>query len=491
MGKRGTAPPAAKITLKMMAPTSGYYGPWEEYRIFKAIEEQTNIHFEFDLAAEGFQEKKNLALATGDLPDIFFRALNIHDEETYGPQGEIIVLNDLIDKQGPNIKKALAKYPLLKKAITASDKNIYALGQITYTQTQGSYKMCINAEWLKNLGLSKPETIDDFYRVLRAFKDNDPNRNGKADEEGMTCRGFLRLNGVLMTAFGETYGGGHGKLVSLKNDVVTFTPLTEGFKVFIEFLNKLYTEKLLDNEFISHSTEEYIAKTKSMRYGVLGHPSQADWTKFDVLAPMTSAYSSEKMATALNHIETGRFAITRVNKHPVESIKWADLFHRHYTDSVNGLSGVSFWLGQQGVDWDYVEGEDAVNYILEPEGDLSHWLTFLKRIGPGGGTGVRIMDKPFAGAYQGWVAAGNVKYAFPYQKDERLYPGAIRFTSTESERLSILQTDIQTYIDQMEAKFVVGQESFDTLEKYVATLNKMHVDEYVKILQAGYDRYNK
>ena len=69
-----------------MAQRDAMGGPWENLRIFKDLEEMTNIHFEFDVVYEGYDEKKNLALATGDLPDIFLSGLSVDDEETYGPQ---------------------------------------------------------------------------------------------------------------------------------------------------------------------------------------------------------------------------------------------------------------------------------------------------------------------------------------------------------------------------------------------------------------------
>ena len=59
----------------------------------------------------------------------------------------------------------------------------------------------------------------------------------------------------------------------------------------------------------------------------------------------------------------------------------------------------------------------------------------------------------------------------------------------EQERLKILANDIETYTTQMEAKFVIGQESFDNWDSYINTLKEMGLEELIKIKQAAYERY--
>lgn len=484
---------AKPITLKVMAPNNAYQGPWEEYTVFQNLEKITNVHFEFDLASEGWNEKKNLALATGDLPDIFLDGISTTDEDTYGPQGVFIKINDYIDEYGPNIKTAYEKYPLLQKASTSIDGNIYALGMATYTMTQGAWKMKINKSWLDALNLKMPETVDDFYDTLVAFSKYDANGNGQADEIPMTDQGFSRMDGWLMSAFGETYGGGDGNLLSVKDGNLVFIRTTEGYKEYLMFLRKLYQEKLLDNSFITQSGEEYIAKTKTNLCGVLGHPGQAEWEQYQVMPPLTSPLNSEKTVTALDHYTTGAFAITSANPYPIESVKWADIFHRDVDNAVEGFSGVSFWVGQQGVDWEYLDKDKTTyNYAFEPEGDLTHWLTFLKRRAYGNGLGLRILMAAPDGDYMEWVASGNKLYSYPYQDQNRLFPSNIRYLDSESDKLSILRADIQTYVNQMQAKFVVGEESFDSWDNYVNVLMKqMKAEEFISVQQEAFDRYNK
>lgn len=475
-----------KITLKVMAPKHPMGGPWENLRIFKDLEEMTNIHLEFDVAYEGFEEKKNLALATGDLPDIFLGALTAEDEEIYGPQGVLIDLTDLIEQHGVNIKKAFEKYPLLKKTITASDGKIYALGRVIKTPTMGSYKPVINKVWLENLGLEVPETIDELYNVLKAFKEGDPNKNGQQDEIPLGEIDFGILGGMLLPAFGEM-----AQDIALKDGKVVFTPITEGYKHYLEFLHKLYQEKLIDPMFMSQSMDEYLAKTKQNLYGVLGHIRQADWQQYQILSPLTSQYNSERFSSSSDvAYASGAFAITKVNKYPVESIKWADLFFTESDEGVNGITGVALWIGRRGVDWDFTEDGSAIRYLFEPEEGMTEIQTLLQKVTPSetGLVGTCVLEKPFESPYLRWVGESNMRYIFPYIRPERIYPN-VRFTSEEQEKLSIMKADITNFVSQSRARFITGEDSLDKWDEYVKTLKDMGIDEYISIHQTAYDRF--
>nr|WP_256719746.1 extracellular solute-binding protein [Paenibacillus glucanolyticus] len=88
----------------------------------------------------------------------------------YSTQGAFLPLNELIEKQGTNTKKMFQDNPEIQSTITAVDGNIYHCSM--------SKKMWIYEPWLKKLNLDMPETTDELYEVLKAFKKNDPNGNG-------------------------------------------------------------------------------------------------------------------------------------------------------------------------------------------------------------------------------------------------------------------------------------------------------------------------
>ena len=97
----------------------------------------TSILFKFlQIARENWNEKKKLAFASGDLPDVFFSAfLTAQEEMSYGEQGILIPLEGMIEKYAPNIKKCLEENPGVKKSITLPSGNIVALPAIHETMS--------------------------------------------------------------------------------------------------------------------------------------------------------------------------------------------------------------------------------------------------------------------------------------------------------------------------------------------------------------------
>ncbi len=106
-------------------------------------------------------------------------------------------------------------------------------------------EVLINAEWLEKLNLKMPTTIDELYDVLVAFRDKDPNGNGKQDE---------------IPLMGLTHALGRGVDTYLINAFIQFSParkvMIEDGKAFsyhdqdeyrqaLIFMNKLVEEKLL------------------------------------------------------------------------------------------------------------------------------------------------------------------------------------------------------------------------------------------------------
>src|SRR5690625_3282853 len=96
--------------------------------IWKEYEKDTNIKVNWKMVPhDSLEEKKNLTLASGDLPDVFYSSwINDQDLLKYGEQGVFLSLNELIESYAPNLQKIFEEYPEVKKAITLPDGNIYS-----------------------------------------------------------------------------------------------------------------------------------------------------------------------------------------------------------------------------------------------------------------------------------------------------------------------------------------------------------------------------
>ena len=100
-----------------------------------------------------------------------------------------------------------------------------------------------------------------MYDLLTRFKNEDPNGNGKADEIPLTDVDMNSTRVWLMAAFGLRTRG-----VQVDDDVVSYTPISENYKAFLEYMNKLYSEGLLDAEVYGQSDEQKKQKDKMISW---------------------------------------------------------------------------------------------------------------------------------------------------------------------------------------------------------------------------------
>src|SRR5690606_32230719 len=127
-------------------------------------------------------------------------------------------------------------------------------------------------------------------------------------------------------------------------------------KEYLTFLNRLYSEKLLDNEIFSHTAQQFSAKGKENKIGVSLHAApflvwditnDEDNFKHPAMAPLTSEWSPEPIYTLSNPTRRGTFSITDKNPHPEATIRWVDYLYTLEGGALvnSGLEGVGWkWL---------------------------------------------------------------------------------------------------------------------------------------------------
>ena len=196
-----------------MAAKSRHNKNFADLEFFQRLEQETGVHIEWNMSSEdGWKEKKGLLFA-GELPDAFYGQGILSDVDVikYGNQGMLIPLNDLIDKHAPNVKKLLEENPEYKKQLTAPDGNIYSLPSLTELSPVTHDKLFINKNWLDQLGMKVPETLDEFKETLQAFRDNDLNGDGTTEDQiPFTFLYNRKENGLysLFGSFGQLDRGG-------------------------------------------------------------------------------------------------------------------------------------------------------------------------------------------------------------------------------------------------------------------------------------------
>lgn len=248
-----TFPLKTQKTLSFItsAPASTTQDP-NKRTIFQRLEKDTNVHIDWTCYVQDqFDDKKNLALSQpSSLPDGLFNAgMNNYDLLRYAKQGVIIPVDDLIEKDMPNLKAVFDKYPEYKTLCTAPDGHIYAFPWIEQLgegkeaiQAIGDIPY-INKKWLDDLGLPVPTTTDELETTLIAFRDNADKIKADCGVEGdVIPMSFIINNGdqdpsILINGFGKGYGDTGDHFAVGDDGKVVYTSVQDGYKDGIKWLH--------------------------------------------------------------------------------------------------------------------------------------------------------------------------------------------------------------------------------------------------------------
>ncbi|TFE27242.1 ABC transporter substrate-binding protein [Cohnella luojiensis] len=488
-----------KVTLKFLTQSSPL-APADpnEKLIYQRLEEKTDVHIEWtNHPWDTFVEKRNLAIASGDLPDaVFDAAYSDYDLLKMARNGTIIPLEELIEKHMPNLNKVLEAAPEYRAMITAPDGHIYSFPWI---EELGSGKESIhsvddlpwiNVEWLKKLGLEMPTTTEELKQVLIAFKTKDPNGNGKADEIPMS---FINKTGgedlaFLFGSFGLGENWDH--TVVSDDGKVLFTASDDGYKEGIKFLNELFKEGLIDIEAFSQDWNTYLAKGKEDRYGLYFTWDKGNITgmndKYDLM-PALAGPDGHVNVTRTNGmgLDRGRMVITNANKKVEETAKWIDQLY----DPIQSVQN----------NWG-TYGDEKVQNIFE----LDEASGMLKHLPLDGTSPWELRQKTFVGGplaildeYYGAVttkpddAAWRLdllkKVMVPDMKAKNIYP-KVFFSIEELDRLAIIETDLFANVLRKRGEWIQNGKVEQEWDKYLTELDRLGLKEWLQIKQAGYDR---
>ncbi|MEK3889106.1 extracellular solute-binding protein [Bacillus sp. FSL K6-3431] len=480
------------IEIKMFAPKRFSAQDFNDILLWNEYEKMTNVKVKWETVdRDNLAEKRNIILAGGDYPDAFFgSSLSEVELINHGGQGDFLALNDLIDKYAPNFRKLMDEYPEIGKAVTMPDGNIYSFPIVTdpefLSMTMGPM-LWYKQDWLDELGFDIPETTDELYQLLIAIKENYP--------DAYPLGGGPGIEAYLIPFFKGAWGlGNRGSShqyvdVDPKTYELRFIPTDSNFKEMLQYLNKVYSEGLIDEEFFTGSADQVIAKGSQGLYGVL-----PDYNPEAVYSNLKGYVGGEALEgpngdRLYSHIGSpiggvGQFVITKNNPHPEATVRWADYF---FSDEGSKM----FFMGFK--DKTYIETADgSIEYTDEirnhPDGLTQDQAVGEYLIWPGTGyLGLRKQEY-FKGAEGMPSTLETAEKLSPYIVKEIWPP--FNYTVEEIDEMNVLRNDIETYIGEMQAKFITGRTPFEDWDNYVKTFDKMGLDKYMKIYNDAYERYS-
>ncbi|WP_127585193.1 extracellular solute-binding protein [Paenibacillus koleovorans] len=441
------------------------------------------------------KETLNVMLASGDLPDMIdYNFLSFPG----GPEkaikdGYILRLNDVIDKYAPNLKKYLKDHPEIDKMSKTDNGSYYAFPFIRGDESLMVFQgPIIRKDWLDELGLQVPTTIDEWYTVLKAFKEK------KGATAPLSLVGLPRpLNESGAGAFVGAYGVTRD--FYLDGSTIKFGPMQPGFKDHLANMRKWYSEglldknlatadvKVLDANFVSGATGATVGNAGGGigRWQPLVEAKDPKAVLVPAPYPVLKKGDTPKFGQRDDPFTPGGMvAITAKSKNVELAAKMLD-----YGYSTEG--GMFFNFGTEGVSYKLENGYPKYTDLLMKNPDKLVPAQAMALHIRGNSGGPFIQDKRYIEQY----------LALPQQRDAiniwaktdaaktKLPP--ITPTPEESTEYAKIMTDIDTLVDEMTLKIILGTEPLDSFDKYVDKMKSLKIDRALEIKKAALDRYNK
>ncbi|MBO1910483.1 hypothetical protein J4G37_37565, partial [Microvirga sp. 3-52] len=207
-------------------------------------------------------------------------------------------------------------------------------------------------------------------------------------------------------------------------------------------------------------------------------------TENPMMVPIKSDMVDEPTIPMGSGITAGTFAITDKNKYPAASIRWIDFLY-----SEEGYAMLN--MGPEGVFWSWADEEKTIRKQNETPGEFTSSEDWRGSLTPDYGiaTPKLAFDLQFEeeNEFADWIREETVEKIHPVGHVP-LPP--LFLTDEEQKEINRIRTDIDSYVEQMEAKFITGQEPMENWDKYLETLDKMKVDRLVELYDQAYQDYN-
>ena len=498
---------SAKETVKLTALISKHSLTKDvnEMEWLKLLEEENGVEVEWQQITADWDQKKSVMFAGGDIPDILFKATVTTDFATYN--GLFENLAPYIESGAmPNGARMLEEHPELRVLCTDENEAIYGIPNYRSLWPRTNRVLYINQTWLDNLGLQAPQTMDELEEVLIAFKEGDPNGNGDtSDEIPFDFNGFptfmLGCFGVPMMNESDGYFIEDGKVKNYRVD--------ERYKDFMTWLQKLYSEGLINEEVITQDYSKFQSLARgegtTAKVGVtlgwesgdrFGTEVSDQYTPLPALKPHADSDEGEVFwgyYSDNNSVNAATVAMSANCKNKEAAVKFMDAF---YAENM----GLQVLFG----------GMNEVDKCVQDNGDGTY--TVLPPADPGVDAGTWKWTNSFAD-YSPYYIPDDMKDRLTMGEDmqrvieERLplettldmmeekcetYPAKfITYTTDENSDLAMTQANINNIVDQTYSAWLTepSRNIDEEWEAYVQSVYDIGLTQNLAIRQAAYERY--
>lgn len=474
------------VTLKVFRPMDAnlqdYIKSWNDTPFYQELEKETGVHIEFvEPATTAAKENLNMLMVSGDMPDIIICS-DLYAAGTYQAvqDGYYIDLAPYLQKDAPEYYSIISGNDSIWRDSVSADGTVSAMYRIFSQPNPAWMRLVLKQETLDKLGVTAmPVTIADWDALF-----------AKMLAAGITP--FMLAN----TGYDEKFIGAYDVRQDFykEGDTVKYGQIQDGFKKYLELMHDWYAKGYISKDFVSASNVDTMFSMDQI--GTYDKPIVAAYNfgKKEGYTVVSSPYprqtadqflhwDSYKASVVGKTMVYGCVSVTASCKDPDMAVKWLNfLFTKPGMTLSNwGIKGLNYdvvdgknqYLPAQ---WDYNGiSQEGLNYYFKSHNAATY-------ADPDTLEHANLLKSPEA-------AAIRMEYDDDKLLDSALYLPSVSLTAEESDTRAKIMTDIDTYVDEMVLKYIIGTESLDNWDTFVKTVQDMGIDQAVAVTQAAYDRY--
>ena len=432
--------------------------------IFKLLEERTNTKLNITwVPSSTYGDKLSATVASGELPS----AVLVLDQKL--PYIVNSARAGMFWEVGPYLKD----YPNLSKmtenalSAVSIDGKVYGIYRERDLARDG---VMLRKDWLDNVSLEVPKTIDDLYNVLKAFVNEDPDKNGKADTIGLAESQVSSSWRSMLV-----YHGGPADW-EIKDGKASPAHNSPAYLDTMNFYKKLYDEKLINLDFpvVKDGKQMINANKAGVWIANLNDAQGIEEAASQVVptAKITMVNSLEGPAGLVSAGGSGSYGTFMIPKTSVKTeeelkavLNFFDKLCEEDTANmlVNGIEGRQFSV----IDGQYVKTDDAKLLAEWGMGDASQLAILRDNIKSFGGPIVMMRDEM-------WLKNAEIAIVNPIQAF---------ISDTYSENGS----ELNKIVEDARVRYIMGDIDESGFNTAVA---KWHKDGGDKIIEEYTQAYN-
>lgn len=498
------------VTWFLIAGSDEYYQHyWSEMKGLQAIQQITGVNIEFDVKIN--YESYLPMFTSQQYPDVITaNNLSKYPGRMAGMyhDGVSIRLNEYMDKWMPNFSRIVKEYPQIGQDLRLDDGSYTFVSTLYDVENEADrisgskFGLAIRKDWLTALGFdSVPTTIDEWHKVLLAFKTGDPNNDSQANEEPI-C-----LASSCWKYFLPAYGIDDDPSIQVNADgteTVIYGYITNNYKKYLETFKLWNDEGLIYNMFQNTSVE----KREERVLGNIAGAWKGEAHMFDTANP--SSYinrlreivpDAEFAACPWPKTEEGyQWCFSDINSFATDSTVITDKAVKRGTDKAAAYI-IDYMLGEKGstfLTWG-IEGEsyEVINGEKQLKKEMEETTEFYGKTIPKKYTyadPLTVMLPQFGQVSEYAQANQTEEYVdacTTWAQGDTSYKmiAACQLSVEQINEINELEDTMKNYISRMRNRFITGVAPITEYDAYVASVKELGADKYIEMWSEAYENY--